>query len=169
MQFRWHFFCLLFILRHSCILLLKFTNLNHLSKYVRNCMFIFTFLSNFLWVFGHTVIRYQVFQDDINNLHHNSNLSLWWGLVSYPVHSFFRIGLPLLHSPVSWSCRIHRRHHYRWIRLTNQCHGYKTKQFDGKAPVMLELWGMWSTLSLPELPGQLWPGEVVADRIVFMG
>ena len=32
-----------------------------------------------------------------------------------------------------------------------------TKQSVGRVPVMLELWGMQSTLSLPSLPGQLWP------------
>ena len=30
---------------------------------------------------------------------------------------------------------------------------------------MLELWGMWSTTSLPSLPGPLWPGEVASDRV----
>ena len=34
---------------------------------------------------------------------------------------------------------------------------------------MLELWGMWSTLSLPSLPGPLWPRVVVPDRILSMG
>ena len=36
----------------------------------------------------------------------------------------------------------------------NKCPGYD-KQSDGEAPVMLELWGMWSTPSLPLLPGPL--------------
>ena len=35
--------------------------------------------------------------------------------------------------------------------------------------VMLELWGMWSTLSLPSLPGQLWPGVLGMDRVLYMG
>ena len=34
---------------------------------------------------------------------------------------------------------------------------------------MLELWGMWSTPSLPLLPGSLWPGVVAPDRVLFMG
>ena len=34
---------------------------------------------------------------------------------------------------------------------------------------MLELWGMQSTLSLPSLQGQLWPGMVAPDRVLFMG
>ena len=34
---------------------------------------------------------------------------------------------------------------------------------------MLELWGMWSTPSLPSLPGPLLPGEVAPDRALSMG
>ena len=37
----------------------------------------------------------------------------------------------------------------------NKCLGYDIKQSDGEVPVMLELWGMWSTPSLPSLPGPL--------------
>ena len=33
--------------------------------------------------------------------------------------------------------------------------GYGTKQSDGEAPVMIELWGMRSTPSLPSLPRPL--------------
>ena len=29
---------------------------------------------------------------------------------------------------------------------------------------MLELWGMWSILLLPSLPGLLWPGVVAPDK-----
>ena len=34
---------------------------------------------------------------------------------------------------------------------------------------MLELWEMWSILSLPLLPGPLWPREVVPERVLSMG
>ena len=34
---------------------------------------------------------------------------------------------------------------------------------------MLELWGMLSALSLPLLPGSLWPGVVAPDRVLSMG
>ena len=34
---------------------------------------------------------------------------------------------------------------------------------------MLELWGMWSILLLPSLPGPLGLGEVEPDRDLFMG
>ena len=43
--------------------------------------------------------------------------------------------------------------------------GYDTKQSDGEVPVMLELWGMLSTPSLPSPPDPLWPGVVVPDRV----
>ena len=44
-----------------------------------------------------------------------------------------------------------------------------TKQSDGEVLVMLELWGMWSTLSLPLLPSPLWHGVVGPDMVLFMG
>ena len=34
---------------------------------------------------------------------------------------------------------------------------------------MLELWGMWSTTSLPLLPGPLWLEIVATDRALHMG
>ena len=37
----------------------------------------------------------------------------------------------------------------------NKCPRYNTRQSDGEAPVMLELWGIWSTPLLPSLPGPL--------------
>ena len=50
----------------------------------------------------------------------------------------------------------------------NECSGYDTKT-DSEAPVMLELWGMRSTPSLPLLPCPLWPGVVALDRVISMG
>ena len=43
---------------------------------------------------------------------------------------------------------------------SNECPGYDTKQFDGEAPVMLELWVMQGTPSLP-----LWPRVVALDGV----
>ena len=51
----------------------------------------------------------------------------------------------------------------------NECPGYDTKQSDGEVSAMLGLWGMWSTPSLPLLPGLLWPGMVAPDRVLSMG
>ena len=45
----------------------------------------------------------------------------------------------------------------------------RTKQSDGEVRVMLELWGMRSTPSMPLLPGPLWPGIVVPDKALSMG
>ena len=55
-----------------------------------------------------------------------------------------------------------------WDSL-NECPEYDTKQSGGETPVMLELWGMQSTSSLPALPGPLWLGVVVPDRLLSMG
>ena len=71
---------------------------------------------------------------------------------------------------VDWGCRIHWLHLCRGVRPPpNECPGYNTKQSDGEVPVMLELWGMRSTPSLPSLPGPLWPGVVAPDRALSMG
>ena len=51
----------------------------------------------------------------------------------------------------------------------NECPEYDTKQSDGEVPVMLGLWGMRSTLSLPLLPGPLWPGMVALHRALSVG
>ena len=51
----------------------------------------------------------------------------------------------------------------------NGCPGYDTKQSDGEVPVMLELWGMQSTPSLPLLPGPLWLEMVAPVRALSMG
>ena len=47
---------------------------------------------------------------------------------------------------------------------TYECPRYDTKQSDGEVPVILELWGMRSTPSLPSFPGPLWPGVVAPDK-----
>ena len=51
----------------------------------------------------------------------------------------------------------------------NERPGYDTKQSDGEIPVMLGLWEIRSTPSLPSLPGPLWPGVVAPDRALSMG
>ena len=60
--------------------------------------------------------------------------------------------------PVGWGCRIHRLLLCWEVRpSTDEYPRYDTKQSDSKVPVILELWGMRSTPSLPSLPGPLWP------------
>ena len=51
----------------------------------------------------------------------------------------------------------------------NECPVYDTKQSDGDALLILELWGMQSTSSLLSLPGPLWPRVVAPDSILSMG
>ena len=51
----------------------------------------------------------------------------------------------------------------------NECPGYDMKQSNGKVPVMVELWGMQSTPSLPLLSGPLWPRVVVPDSVLSVG
>ena len=50
----------------------------------------------------------------------------------------------------------------------NKYSGYDTKQPDSEA-LVLKLWGMWSTLSLPLLPGPLWPRVVIPVGVILMG
>ena len=72
-------------------------------------------------------------------------------------------------SPVSWGCRIHQLHLCRGIRHpTNACPRYDTKQSDGEVLVILELWGMQRTPSLPLLLGPLCSGVVAPDRVLSM-
>ena len=53
--------------------------------------------------------------------------------------------------------------------VTAECPAYDTKQSDGEALGMLELWGMRSTPSLPLLPGWLWPEVLAPDRVLSIG
>ena len=41
-------------------------------------------------------------------------------------------------------------------KIAQGCPRYDTKQSDIEVPIILELWGMQSTPSLPSLPGPLW-------------
>ena len=52
----------------------------------------------------------------------------------------------------------------------NECSRYDTKQSDGEAPIMEELWRLLqSTPSLLLHPGSLYPGVVAPDRVLSMG
>ena len=75
-----------------------------------------------------------------------------------------------LYCPVSLGCRIHRLHLWKVLKHpTNECSGYDTKQSDREVPVMLELWEMWITSSLPSLSGPLWPGVLAPNKILSIG
>ena len=73
-------------------------------------------------------------------------------------------------SPIGKGCRIPTASlQWRKTPPPREWPGYVTKQLDGQAPLMLELWGMQSNPSLPSLQGLLWSGEVVPDRVLSMG
>ena len=62
---------------------------------------------------------------------------------------------------VGWDYRIHRLILCRGVRpTTNECPEYDTKLYDGEVPIMLELWGMKSTPSLPLFPRRLGQAEL---------
>ena len=65
---------------------------------------------------------------------------------------------------VGLGCRIHQLRLCRGVRPHHECPDYDTKQSDAEVRAVLELWGMRSTLSLPSLPGSLWPGVVAPDK-----
>ena len=72
-------------------------------------------------------------------------------------------------SSVGYGYRIHRLHLWKEVRTTpNECSGYHIKQSDGEAVVMLELWWMQSTPSLPSHPGPLWPGVLAPERVLWV-
>ena len=53
--------------------------------------------------------------------------------------------------------------------LPNKCPGYDIKQSDSEALVMLELWGMQKTPSMPSFLGPLWLAVLAPDRVLSMG
>ena len=55
------------------------------------------------------------------------------------------------------------------LYLSYQYLGYDTKQSKGRVTIMLELWGMLSTPSLPLLPGPLCPAVVAPHKVLPMG
>ena len=72
-------------------------------------------------------------------------------------------------SSVSWGCRIRRQHFCRGVRPTPMSTLDMTQN---NQMVRLQFWsfrGMWSTPSLPLLPGSLWPDIVVPLRLLSMG
>ena len=73
--------------------------------------------------------------------------------------------ISVLISPIGWGHRIYQLHFCRGVSPTSTtCPGYDIKQSNGEA-LALEILEMWTTSSLPLLPGQLWPKVVVPDRV----
>ena len=51
----------------------------------------------------------------------------------------------------------------------DECPSYDTKQSDGEALLMLELWRIRSIFLFSSLPSLLFPGVVAPDRVLSMG
>ena len=68
---------------------------------------------------------------------------------------------------INWSCFLNGPQS-AWATPSNECLGYNIKTSDGEARI-LKIWGMWSSTSLPLLPGPLRLGVVVPVRIQSMG
>ena len=72
-------------------------------------------------------------------------------------------------STVDRDCRIIRMHMYGALPNRDECPRYDIKQSDSETPVMLQLRVTLNNLSLPLLPGSLWPRVIALYRILFMG
>ena len=70
--------------------------------------------------------------------------------------------------PSCWDRRIHWLHLCKNVKSLNECPIYDTKPMDGGTPVQ-EFCGIWSTSSLPLLPGSLGSVVVVLDRVTYLG
>ena len=90
--------------------------------------------------------------------------SHWYQKIIRKIETF----LPIL-NPVGWGCRIHQLHLCGRMRHHPQKSVLDmTKQSDGEAPIMLEIWGIQSFPLLPLLLGSLWPRVVVPGRVLSM-
>ena len=71
----------------------------------------------------------------------------------------------MLACPVGWDCRIHQ------LPLCRGGKALSPNKYPGfdEVPVMLELWGLQSTTSLPSLPSPLWFRMVAPDKAQAMG
>ena len=75
-----------------------------------------------------------------------------------------------MYCPVSWGGEFHRLRLSRGVgHPPNDWPGCDTGQSGCRVPVMLELWGMQSTFSLPLPPGLLWPEVVTPGGALSVG
>ena len=84
------------------------------------------------------------------------------------IHNKYYRSPSIPHSPC-WGYKIYRLDLCRGVRLPDEIPDYGTKQSDCEVPVMLELWGMWSTPVLQSLLDSYWPGVLIPDRVLSMG
>ena len=115
---------------------------------------------------GKTTHRNKCPDMTLNNLSPGS-----WGYRIHQLHfcRWIRHLQRVSYCPVSWGCRTHQQHLCRGVKLfPQQVSWYDAKHSDGEAPVMRDVWGMWSTPSLLSLSGPLWPGVEAPDRVLSM-
>ena len=67
-------------------------------------------------------------------------------------------------NPMNFSANVHQ-----YIIVISHMIYAMFKQSEGKISVMLELWEMRSTLSLPSIPRQFWPRVVASVGVLSMG
>ena len=66
-----------------------------------------------------------------------------------------------VYCPVGWDCRIH------WLHLCRGVRHPPMSVLDMTVNIlMVRIWRIRSTSSLPLLPGLLWPGVVAPDRVL---
>ena len=75
----------------------------------------------------------------------------------------------MFNGPVGCSCRKQRLLLCRGVRPPKECPEYGTKQSEYEVPVILELWEMRSTPSLPSFPGPRRPRVVKPNRVLSVG
>ena len=120
------------------------------------------------------VNRYQptlVWKDHLIKLR-AAILSRWYILFVSPekLKIFLSLGnIPdNLFGQIGYVYRIHQLHMCRGVRFPVSCLEFNTKQSDGETSIMLEVWGMLSTSSLPWLSGPLCTGVVAPGRPLSM-
>ena len=121
---------------------------------IRHHTFICTQLNRYKYCYAALIIQFNI------------SRVLFMGYIYIYIYKRVRL---ICFCPVGWGCRINRVY-VCWEARTpnNECPEYNTKWFDGEAPVIQELWGMWSTPSLQLLAGPLWSGLVVFLVEVFI-
>ena len=137
---------------------------------------IFLILKNVIWILTLSFFK-PVY---MNNL-----LQLLSSLLSYEDHSigefylclqfllssrkssdwFFSVSEDCQHDLLDWLLHPNLFFTGKSCPPSNECPRYDTKQSDGEVPVMLELWGIWNTSSLPLLSGPFWLGVIAPDRV----
>ena len=104
---------------------------------------------------------------------HHMSFAQSTGAVEYTVYLYkgVRLRQQVFCGPVGCGCRIHLLLLCRGLRYAppNTYPESHTKQSDGEVPVMLEFGRMWSSPSLPLLPGPLLSGVVAPDRVLTIG